>query len=144
MWLGFPFSFIAGWWAGLLDRSSQIRPTTILSLGASLLLISISSIDLRKISSPLHAETLAALRSVERAIQLGMNSVILEMDAAILGDALRTTKWDRSPYGCLFRQIRDLMLYEFNTCVISVCKRTCNQLAHCLAAYGACMEGAET
>jgi hypothetical protein len=73
-----------------------------------------------------------------------MNSVILEMDAAILGDALRTTNWDRSPYGCLFRQIIDLMLYEFNTCVISVCNRTCNQLVHCLAANGACMEGAET
>ncbi|KXG37144.1 hypothetical protein SORBI_3001G014400 [Sorghum bicolor] len=35
--------------------------------------------------------TLATLWSVERAIQLGMNRVILEMDATILGDALRTT-----------------------------------------------------
>jgi hypothetical protein len=35
------------------------------------------------------------------------------------------------------------MQYEFNACVISVCNRICNQLAHCLAAYGACMEGAE-
>jgi hypothetical protein len=99
--------------------------------------------SLRRISSPLHAGTLAALRSVERAIQLGMNRVVLDMDAAILGDALRTTTWDRSPYGFLFRQIRDLKLYEFNACVISVCNRTCNQLAHRLAAYGACVEGAE-
>ena len=37
----------------------------------------------------------------------------------------------------------EIMLYEFNTCVISVCNRTCNQLAHYLAAYGACMEGVE-
>ena len=72
-----------------------------------------------------------------------MNRVILEMDAAIIGDALRTTTWDRSPYGCLFRQIRDLMQYEFNVCVIYVCNRSYNQLAHCLAAYGVCMEGAE-
>lgn len=99
--------------------------------------------SLRRISSPLHAETLSALQSVERAIQLGMNRVSLEMDAAILGDALRSTDWDRSPYGCLFRQIRDLMFYEFSTCVISVCNRTCNQLAHCLASYGPCMEGVE-
>jgi len=27
--LGFQFSLIAGWWAGLLDRSPQIRPTTL-------------------------------------------------------------------------------------------------------------------
>jgi hypothetical protein len=35
--------------------------------------------------------TLATIWSVERAIQLGMNRVILEMDATILGDAFRTT-----------------------------------------------------
>lgn len=31
------------------------------------------------------------------------------------------------------------MIYEFNNCVISVCSRTCNQVAGCLAAYGVCM-----
>jgi hypothetical protein len=42
--------------------------------------------------------------------------------------------------GNLFRQIRDLLQYEFNNYVASVCSRSCNQVAHCLAACGACME----
>jgi hypothetical protein len=69
-----------------------------------------------------------------------MNRVILEMDAAILGDALRTT-WDRSPYDCLFRQIRDLMLYEFTACVISVCNRTLLQSIGTLSSCLWCMYG---
>lgn len=67
---------------------------------------------LQHLSSPLHAEVLAALKGLDRAAYLGMNKVIVETDSIILGEALKTTSWDMSPYGALFRQIRDLMIYE--------------------------------
>jgi hypothetical protein len=45
-------------------------------------------------------------------LHLGTNKVIVETDSIILGEALKTTTRDMSPYGALFRQIRDLMIYE--------------------------------
>ena len=66
---------------------------------------------LQRLSSPLHAEAVGALRSVEHAAQLGMTHIIVETDASVLGEALRSFAWDRSPYGALFRQMRDLLYY---------------------------------
>ena len=59
---------------------------------------------LQRLSSPLHAEAVGAMRSVKHAVQLGMTHIVLETDATILGEALRSSAWDRSPYGALFRQ----------------------------------------
>ncbi|OEL24077.1 hypothetical protein BAE44_0014903, partial [Dichanthelium oligosanthes] len=49
---------------------------------------------------------------------------------------------DRSPYGSLFRQTRDLLRFEFTKHVISVCSRTCKQGSDSLAAHGAGMNTA--
>ena len=92
---------------------------------------------LQRLSSPLHAEAVGAMRSVEHAVQLGMTHIILETDATILGEALRSSAWDRSPYGALFRQTRDLLYFDFTKSVISVCNRACNRVADSLAAYAA-------
>ena len=92
---------------------------------------------LQRLSSPLHAEAVGAMRSVEHAVQLGMTHIVLETDATILGEALRSSAWDRSPYGALFRQMRDLLYFDFTKSVISVCNRACNRVADSLAAYAA-------
>ena len=92
---------------------------------------------LQRFSSPLHAEAVGAMRSVEHAVQLGMIHIVLETDATILGEALRSSAWDRSPYGALFRQTRDLLYFDFTKSVISVCNRACNRVADSLAAYAA-------
>ena len=68
---------------------------------------------LQRLSSPLHVVTVGALRSVEHAVQLGMTHIVLEIDAAVLGEALRSSAWDRSPYGALFRQTRDLLFRNY-------------------------------
>uniref|UniRef100_A0A0A9CGG1 Uncharacterized protein n=1 Tax=Arundo donax TaxID=35708 RepID=A0A0A9CGG1_ARUDO len=36
------------------------------------------------------------------------------------------------------------MCYEFNKCIVSVCKRSCNKVADCLATFGARLEGASS
>ena len=53
----------------------------------------------------------------------------METGSSILSEVLKTSKWDRNPYGVVFRQIRGLMLSEFSTCLVSDCNR-------CLVAYG--------
>jgi hypothetical protein len=95
--------------------------------------------NISRVSCPLQAEALAALYALQRATQLGMTNVILETDAFVLGCALKSTELDRSPFGALFIQIRELMYFHFNSCRISVCSRICNKVADCMAAYGACV-----
>ena len=46
---------------------------------------------LQRLSSPLHAEAVGALRGVERAVHLGMTHVVLETDASALGEALKSS-----------------------------------------------------
>ena len=89
------------------------------------------------VASALQAEALAILRSIERVADLGMTRIILETDAATLGQALRSEVYDRSPNGALFRQIRDVMCSHFIQCIVSVCPRACNSVADKLAAHGA-------
>ena len=89
------------------------------------------------VASALQAEALAILRSIERVADLGMTRIILETDAATLGQALRSEVYDRSPNGALFRQIRDVMCSHFIQCTVSVCPRACNSVADKLAAHGA-------
>lgn len=42
--------------------------------------------NLQRLTCALHAETTAVLRSVEWALQFGMSCIILEIDAALLGE----------------------------------------------------------
>jgi hypothetical protein len=70
---------------------------------------------------------------------MGMMKVMLETDASVLGRALKSKELDRSPYGALSMQIRELMYLQFSQCKIPVCSRICNSAADCLASYGACI-----
>ena len=69
-----------------------------------------------------------------------MTKIVLETDASIVGRALMSTDFDRSPNGCLFRQIHELMMSQFVFCSVSVCARSCNKVADSLASYGCTLE----
>lgn len=92
-------------------------------------------------SSALHAETMVVKHCLERAAHLGMTKVILETDAAVLGSALTSDEMDRSLHGCLFRQIRRFMITEFESCIVSVCAKSCNRVADSLSAFGEHVSG---
>ncbi|CAL4921257.1 unnamed protein product [Urochloa decumbens] len=87
--------------------------------------------------SALQAEAIAAYEGVLQAARLGMSRIILEMDATVLASALKSRSIDRSAIGCLVHRLRDLMHSEFTFCTVSVCNRSCNQVADSLAAHGA-------
>jgi hypothetical protein len=86
---------------------------------------------------------LAALHGLERATQLGMARLSLEIDASNLGKALTTTKLDCGPEETLFRQIRATMVRNIVSCSISVCLRSCNRVADCMTIHSvaAILEG---
>jgi hypothetical protein len=65
--------------------------------------------------------------------------IILETDATALALALSSTEKDRSTIGSLIHQIRDHMLYDFNSCEVSIYNRTCNRVEDGLASHGACV-----
>lgn len=88
-------------------------------------------------SSPLHAEAMAALKGIERAAALGMQRIILETDAAVLGNALNSDDMDSSMYGCLFRHIKAFLASQFDQFQVLVCPRECNRVADSLASHGA-------
>ena len=93
-----------------------------------------------RVANALQAETLVVKYSLQRAADLGMTRIVLETDASIVGRALMSTDFDRSPNGCLFRQIHELMMSQFAFCSVSVCARSCNKVADSLASYGCTLE----
>ena len=95
--------------------------------------------NISRAADALQAEAMAALRGLEKAAELGMTRIVLETNAATLGNVLTSEVMDRSSNGCLFRQIRDFMSSQFVQFEISVCSRACNKVADCFAAYGACV-----
>jgi ribonuclease HI len=90
--------------------------------------------SIQRAASVLQAEALAAFHGLSRAVQLGMTRIILETDASNLGKALTTDQMDIwLSGGCLFRQIREMMASNFVSYSISICPRTCNRVADCMA-----------
>jgi hypothetical protein len=89
------------------------------------------------ISSALQAEATALLQAVRITSSMGCSLVQLEMDATVLKKAITSQDYDLSPLGSLFREIKSLLCIAYDVVKISVCKRSCNFVAHELAARGA-------
>ena len=95
--------------------------------------------NMKYVASALQTEAMAALRGIQHAANLGMMHIILETDAAASALALSSMERDRSTIGSLIHQIRDHMLYDFNSCKVSVRNRTCNRVCDVLVSHGACV-----
>jgi hypothetical protein len=92
--------------------------------------------NIPRAASALHAESLRIMKSLERAAELGMTRIILETDAALVAKAITSTELDRSTFGCLFRQICNLVASYFVHCSVVVCPRACNCVADSQRAMG--------
>jgi hypothetical protein len=93
--------------------------------------------NIRHASSALHAEAIVAYKSIIHASELGMSQIILETDAVVLATALKSTSIDRSSIGALILHIRDIMHSDYSFYNVSLCNRSCNKVADCLATHGA-------
>jgi hypothetical protein len=93
--------------------------------------------NITHVASAIQTDAIAVFKSIQQAVQLGMQHIILEMDASVLARAIKASGVDRSPITCLVNQIRDIKRLEFSSCIISVCNRACNKVVDGLATYGA-------
>ena len=91
---------------------------------------------LERVTSSLHAEALAAFKSLQRVAHLGMTRIVLETDATNLERGLRSNELDRSLEGGLFRQIRDFIHHSFAQCVVRACPQSYNKVADSLLLMG--------
>jgi ribonuclease HI len=93
--------------------------------------------QLNHVADALHAESIACLKAIEFAAEAGMGRIIIETDATLLKSALQSTEFDSTRHGVLFREAKFLLLTNFLDYNVLYCKRTCNIVAHVLAANGA-------
>jgi ribonuclease HI len=89
------------------------------------------------VASAAQAEISACDEAVRAVADWGMMHVIIETDSQNLVRAMRGTDFDRAPEGVIYRDLRLFMQLSFNSFEFSYVPRTCNTVAHSLAAYGA-------
>ena len=99
---------------------------------------------LQGLSNALHAETLACMKALELATSLGMQRIIIELDAQNLVSALMSDTYDRSELGACFKEIRSKIACDFVYCDVSKCSRNCNAVADCLSDYGASLSDVQS
>jgi len=76
------------------------------------------------------------LKWLQAAIDLGITRVHLETDALQVQQAVESHRWDLSMAGGLISEIKELAYLNCVEFVIKVVPRSCNRVAHELAALG--------
>jgi ribonuclease HI len=92
---------------------------------------------IEKVLEPAHAEIIACLQATQRAIELGIQKIILETDAAAIVKALMSNVLDRSSASGLLWELKDLLASNFVSRSVAHNPRSYNMVAHRLAALGA-------
>lgn len=95
--------------------------------------------NLECVTEPLHSEALAMLHAVKVATQLGCDRVIFETDSLVLKQAITSEAYNLSTLGVVFREIKFQLHMGLSDVCIKYCPRSCNHLAHSLAAHGTVM-----
>jgi ribonuclease HI len=90
---------------------------------------------LGRVLEPFHAELIACLQALQRAADLGFQNIILETDATMVVQAALSSDADRSSASGLVWELKDLRC-NFNSRVVAHNPRSCNLVAHDLAALG--------
>lgn len=84
----------------------------------------------------LHSEAEACVQGLYKAQELGMGKIMMETDAMQLVQAIKTAKYDLSPNGVIFREIKAFVSLNFSSFQIEHCPRAYNNVADALALFG--------
>jgi ribonuclease HI len=93
--------------------------------------------NLENVGEAFHAEVIACLQAIQRAADLGVQRVILETDASMVVQAVKSSDYDRSSAGGLIWEMNDLLASNFASFAVNHIPRSCNMVADSLAALGA-------
>lgn len=91
---------------------------------------------LKDVGSAIQAEAVACLEALHAAATWGMMKIQVESDCQILVRALKSTEYDLTSEGIMFRESRLFARQNFISCCFFFAPRECNKLAHALAAFG--------
>jgi hypothetical protein len=92
---------------------------------------------LKKVLEPFHAEIVACMQAVQRAAELGVQRIIVQTDAAMVVQAVNSEDFDTSTASGLIWELKDLIACNFSSVNLVHVTRSCNTVAHNLAALGA-------
>ena len=92
---------------------------------------------LSNVGEAFHAELCACLHAVQRAADLGIQRVILATDASMVVQAVTSPEIDRSSASGLIWELKNLLSINFAAFDVIHNHRSCNLVAHNLAAFGA-------
>lgn len=67
---------------------------------------------------------------------MGITRLSVEIDAALVKAALEEDEYRFMAMGGVITELKHMMIAEFSSCKITVCKRGCNKVVHALAAIG--------
>ena len=65
------------------------------------------------LSDALHAESIACLKAIEFATEVGFGRIIIETDSTVLATALLSNELDTARIGILFREAKFLLFTSF-------------------------------
>lgn len=92
---------------------------------------------LEHMADAFQSEAVAMLYAINIASQMGCDRVMFETDSTQLRRAVSTEEYDLSALGAIFREIKFQLHVGFSDVCVVNCSRTCNRVAHRLAAFGA-------
>jgi len=82
------------------------------------------------------AKLLSCLEGLQEVARMGISRINLEVDAALVKEAILTDDYRLASSGGVITEIKYLIRADFMSCTVSICKRDCSSVAHALAAYG--------
>jgi ribonuclease HI len=90
----------------------------------------------RMLPVPRAQKAIACQEALQAAASWGMEQVQVESDAKNLVKAMQDSSLNRTPEGIIYRDIRCFSRFNFSSISFLFCPRTCNNMAHDLAAVG--------
>jgi hypothetical protein len=92
--------------------------------------------SLKHIRDALQAEVAACTQGIKAALEKGMTKVILETDSPTLKHALTSDQYRFTEIGGMVLELKTSIIGGLNNFICNYVPRTCNKVAHALAAKG--------
>jgi hypothetical protein len=85
---------------------------------------------------PMQGEIIACIQGIQAAAEAGVGNVIIVMDASTVVQAVYSSAYDLSTVTYLVAELRSLLSLNFLSWRVQYRSRSCNRVAHELAALG--------
>ena len=92
--------------------------------------------NLTRLKDALQSEVRACLHGAKAAAEHGMGRVIMETDSLVLIQAMKDNSYRLSMFGGDILELKSFMREDFISCTMAFAPRSCNRVAHALAALG--------